>query len=237
MSSDTSASVPATPPPRIGIRSLRDLTAVVMRHLGKSAAVFVVLLGVTAAAVALWSQRYQSEAKLLVNISAAVQPLEVTGRTGGVPRSRESEIQSELAILSSQDLLRRLVEKLGPGPFLGESAHDPASSLTPEEAALLRLDKDMRASGEQESNIIRIVYTNDSPRVAAQVVESLIELYLEKRAHVHRSAGAYEFLSAQLSGLDERLRGLRERLYTIRTEDDIYALDEQRRTVGGDTTS
>ncbi|HEU4418785.1 MAG TPA: hypothetical protein VFT55_07580, partial [Planctomycetota bacterium] len=232
MTGNVNVSIPPLARPRVAIRSLRDLSAVVMRHLGKATAVALLLLGATAAAVLLMSPKYESEAKLLVNISAAVQPLEVTGRTGGVPRSRESEIQSELAILSSLDLLRRVVEKLGPEPFLGASVNEPRSTLTPEEAAVLQFDKNMKPSGEQESNIIRITYTNERADVAALVLENLIELYLEKRAVVHRSPGAYEFLSEQLSGLDERLRGLRERLYTIRTEDDIYALDEQRKSIG-----
>ncbi|HEX6813109.1 MAG TPA: hypothetical protein VF384_15915 [Planctomycetota bacterium] len=227
-----SSAISALPPQRIGIRSLRDVAAVVMRHLGKSAAVFVVVSALATAAMVYWPEIYLSEAKLLVKISGQVEPLEITGRTTGVPRSRESEIQSELAILESQDLLRGVVEKLGPEPFLGTKARDPQSRLSPAEAALLQLEKNMRASGEQESNIIRLVYSNESPDVARQVLETLIALFLEKRVLVHRSPGAYEFLSEQLSGLDERLRGLRERLYTIKAEDDIYALDEQRRSVG-----
>ena len=233
MTGNVNVSVPPLSRPRVGIRSLRDLTAVAMRHLGKASAVFLLLLGATAAAALVLSPQYQSEAKLLVKITAAVDPLEVTGRTGGVPRSRESEIQTEIAILSSLDLLRRVVEKLGPEPFLGDSANEPRTTLTPEDAALIQFDKNMKASGEQESNIIRIAYTNERPIVAAQVLESLIELYLEKRAVVHRSPGAYEFLAEQLSGLDERLRGLRERLYTIKTENDIYSLDEQRKSISG----
>src|SRR5688500_1237023 len=116
MSSEVSSAISTSPPQRIGIRSLRDVSAVVMRHLGKSAAVFVVVAGLAAAAMVLWPQSYLSEAKLLVKISGQVEPLEVAGRTTGVPRSRESEIQSELAILESQDLLRNLVDKLGPDP-------------------------------------------------------------------------------------------------------------------------
>jgi uncharacterized protein involved in exopolysaccharide biosynthesis len=104
-----------------------------------------------------------------------------------VLRSRESEIHSEIAILSSLDLLRRVVEKLGPMPFLGDETTDPDSTLTPEDAALIQFDKNMKVSGEQESNIIRLTYSNEKPAVAAQVLESLIELYLEKHATVHRS--------------------------------------------------
>ena len=231
MTGNVNVSIPPIRP-SIGIRSLRDLTAVVMRHIGKATAVFLLLLGLTAAAVLLWSPQFQSEAKLLVRISAAVEPIDLAGRTGGVPRSRESEIHTEIAILSSLDLLRRVVEKLGPAPFLGDSPPDPESTLTPEDTALIQFDKNMKASGEQESNIIRLAYTNESPAMAAQVLECLIELYLEKRAIVHRSPGAYEFLAEQLNGLDERLRGLRERLYAIRAENDIYALDEQRKSIG-----
>jgi len=231
MTGNVNVSIPPLRP-TVGIRSLRDLTAIVMRHIGKASAVFLLLLGLTAAAVILWSPQFQSEAKLLVKISAAVEPIDLAGRTGGVLRSRESEIHSEIAIMSSLDLLRRVVEKLGPMPFLGDETTDPDSTLTPEDAALIQFDKNLKVSGEQESNIIRLAYSNEKPAVAAQVLESLIELYLEKHAIVHRSPGAYEFLAEQLSGLDERLRGLRERLYTIRADNDIYALDEQRKSIG-----
>jgi uncharacterized protein involved in exopolysaccharide biosynthesis len=232
MTGNVNVSIPPVPRHGVSIRSLRDVFAVVMRHFGKATAVFMLFLALTAAAVIFLPPQYQSEAKLLVKISAAVEPIDLAGRTGGVPRSRESEIHTEMAILSSLDLLGRVVEKLGPGPFLGASPPDPDSPLTPADLALIQFDKNMKPSMEPDSNIIRLDYTNESPAVAAKVLDSLIELYLEKRAIVHRSPGAYEFLSEQLSGQDERLRGLRERLYTIRTENDIYDLDEQRKSIG-----
>jgi len=97
-------------------RSKRDLYCVLFRNKWKvlllSLAIF---LGVTVLTL-VSAEVYRSEAKLLVRLgreSVTLDPTVATGQVVNVSRSRDSEMNSELEVLSSQELLQRLIDVFG----------------------------------------------------------------------------------------------------------------------------
>ena len=95
--------------------SVRDVVYVVFRHKWKVALVFlVVVLGVTGYSYVV-REVFRSEAKLLVRLgreNIAVDP-SVSGTPLPVYSSREGDVKSEIAILTSESLVEETVDTLG----------------------------------------------------------------------------------------------------------------------------
>jgi uncharacterized protein involved in exopolysaccharide biosynthesis len=96
--------------------SLRDLYYVLFRHKWRIFVFFLVTMVVTAVGVALTSDIYLSEAKLLVRLgreNVTLDPTATTGTIVPVRPSHESAINTELEILKSQEIAEMAVDSIG----------------------------------------------------------------------------------------------------------------------------
>lgn len=102
--------------------SLRDLYCVVFRHKSKMVLFFLTVTSTVAIGTFLAAEIYRSEAKLLVRLGRESIRLDPTATTGqiisNISQSRKDEINSEVEILRSRELLQKLVEIIGPGTLL-----------------------------------------------------------------------------------------------------------------------
>src|SRR6185437_4050759 len=73
-------------------------------------------------------------------------------------------------------------------------AHPLPSDL---DRAAQRLGAELKIAPIQKSNIIGVSYRSTSPQLSANVLKSLVGLYLEKHLQVHRSDHEYQFFDEQ----------------------------------------
>lgn len=102
-------------------RSLRDLYYVFFRHKWKMILVFLGVIVIVAVITFFAADIYRSEAKLLVRVgreSVALDPTATTGPIISIGRTHESEINTEIEILKSQELAEKVVEAIGPEALL-----------------------------------------------------------------------------------------------------------------------
>ena len=114
-------------------QSLRDFYYVVFRHKWQSLLFFLVVFGIVAVATLLAPDIYRSEARFLVKLgreSVAVDPTVPEGRIVSINRQMEEQLNSELQILRSRDLVERVVDAVGPERFLKESRAAPGLVAT-----------------------------------------------------------------------------------------------------------
>ena len=101
--------------------TLRDFYYVVFRHKWSMLWVFIgVSLAVTVYTFII-PEYYQSQAKLIVRLgreSVALDPTATTGQIVPVAQTRMSEINSNLEILRSRDMIERVVDKVGVNEIL-----------------------------------------------------------------------------------------------------------------------
>ncbi|MHC4609134.1 MAG: GumC family protein, partial [Planctomycetota bacterium] len=213
---------------RIRERSLRDLYYILFRHKGKAILCFLAVV-ISVTVVTLLSPKiYRSDAKLLVRLgreSVALDPTATTGPIVNVSQSRESEIKSELEILKSQDLAEKVVDTIGPAVLLERA--DAELSAEDREKAVLGVMQDLEIEVLKESNILSISFEAQSPILAQQVVEKLIEFYLEKHISVYRTLGSYQFFAEQSNELQASLAQFEIDLRDLKNETGISALAEQ----------
>ena len=65
------------------------------------------------------------------------------------------------------------------------------------ERAARRLAKKLRVEPVKKTNLIAVGYAADDPRVAARILQSLEDAYLQKHLNVHRPGGELRFFTQQ----------------------------------------
>lgn len=219
-------------------RSMRDIYYVMFRHKGKAILVFLVVMALTGAYAFLPPDLYESQAKLLVRVGQE-SVLDRTGNDGlitSVRPSERSEISTEVDILSSQDLMERVVEDIGLEAFLGPAglalvAEDTLGTAKTEIRAQLakRVVRGLRVSPQQAGNIIYVAYRSQSPTLAQRLVSVLMDRYLDKHLEVHRGPGSQDFFAGQIRQVRAELTSAQERLAKLSNQTGIVSVEEQRR--------
>ena len=199
---------------------LRDWVAIVFRRRRSFVLCFwTVLLGGVIAAI-LQPNRYASEMKILVKRERA-DPM-VTSEASAVQQTSsevtEEELNSEVELLRTRDLLEKVVRVCGLQEqsaslnsswfptFIGNVTAKPVAgedTRVPQAVDLLR--KKLSIEVMRKTSLILVTYESQDPALAARVLSTLSELYLQKHLDVHRPAGAFDFFHQEAERYHQRL--------------------------------
>ena len=198
----------------------------------------------TAAVYFLYPPSYESQAKLLVRYvleRSGVDPVEA--EKAGAASSTEGDrvIGAEMEILTSWDLAMEVARAIGPQRLLPQ-AQDlvtqvaraiglkqllPRSGASATETdAAISIVSGLKVISSKGSNIIFISYKNDNPEVATLVLQELLSRYFVKHLEVHRSAGAFDFVTQQTDQVRARLNQTEDALKSLREKTGIASLKE-----------
>ncbi|HEX4668110.1 MAG TPA: Wzz/FepE/Etk N-terminal domain-containing protein, partial [Chthoniobacterales bacterium] len=219
------------PPP--SLFSVSNILRALFKHKGKI--LILTLLGLVSAAALffLFPPTYVSQAKLLVRYvveRSGVDPTIDTATTGGGRNSQmtDSIIDSEAQILSSWDLAVQTAEAIGPKKLLPNASNPTAID------AAAKISEGLGVDVHKGSNILSVSYRDRHPELAPLVLNELITRYFVKHLEVHRSAGAFDFVTqqtdqvrAQLNQTEDALRPLREKAGIISLATGTAALDAE----------
>ncbi len=218
--------------------SLRDTASVWFRHKLLITVTFLTIAGGTILTTFMLPNEYESRLKILVkNVRAEVliTPERTTGANGASNEDvSETQINSEIELLTSKDLLNQVVTECGlvrQGRSLAQrlSLKDvPQNEAGRIEQASERLAKDLVITPVKKANIIEITYSSSSPQVAAAVLRKLADLYLEKRLKLHRPAGTYEFFKSQADQYEQQLREAEKQLSSFQQGMNVVSLSQQK---------
>jgi uncharacterized protein involved in exopolysaccharide biosynthesis len=207
-----------TPEDRIISRSylpsLRDLFAPLYQHRVAALIVFWVIFGGAAAGIAFMKPEYKSTMKVLVKrerMDPVMSPsANASSQTG--ENVTEDELNSEVEILKSRDLLEQVAVASGlVGAANADGAPAPHSRVELSEA-VSDLQSDLSIVPIRRTTLIEATYRSPDPVLAAGVLSNLAKLYVEKHLAVHRPTGAHEFFDAQTKTFSEELQQAESRL-------------------------
>src|SRR5262245_35907444 len=108
----------------------RDAARILFRHWRKIALTFCGVIAVMLLVIALYPRTYISEAKLMIRIgreSVGLDPTATTGETIMLQKTQEDEINSALAILTSREVLERVVDQVGANRILKDAPAQTAN--------------------------------------------------------------------------------------------------------------
>lgn len=213
--------------------TIRDLVAIGFRHRALIVLSFLgVFLGATLVAL-LEPNRYDASMKILVKrdrVDPVVSPDAVL-TTPLKTEVTEDELNSELALLKSRELLRHIVITCG----LQRSNHTGIGLRAPTIAgdleiarAVRSLERNLRTDVLKKTDLIEASYASSDPRLAANVLSTLGALYLEKHVEVHRPPGAYDFFQKETNKYREELGAAEKRLADFNREADVISASFQK---------
>lgn len=185
----------------------RDVAAVLFRQWRTLLATFtaVVFLALISG---LWARKYEAHMKILVlrqRMDAAVSA-EPNAPAQATPAVTEEELNSEVELLRSEDLLRKVVIATGlqnkDWSIFGRSDENRRIA-----AAVRKLGKDLTIDPVRKADVISVSYQSGDPQLSANVLNILATDYMEKHREVHRASGEFIFFDQQTDrfrhGLEE----------------------------------
>jgi uncharacterized protein involved in exopolysaccharide biosynthesis len=192
--------------------TLRDIATPLFRHRKLVLSIFLVILLGTIVEILVLPKDYEATMKILVKrerVDEAVTPGReaVMSNPGGVT---EEELNSEVELLKSRDLLEKVVvtcdlqnlhfshfgERLFPAGASAENG-DTQDSKRKISQAVLALETKLQIEPLKKTDLIQVTYSSPDPQLAARVLRTLGDLYLEKTVAVHRPPGAFEFFQTE----------------------------------------
>jgi uncharacterized protein involved in exopolysaccharide biosynthesis len=204
------------------------------------------VVGIIAAAAVyfLYPHSYESQAKLLVRYvteRSAVDPIDAEKAAAASNNEADRVIGAEMEILTSWDLAMQVAQAIGPQRLLPppqdlvsrvaralglKGLLPPSGASATESDAAGAVSSGLKVLSSKGSNIILVSYKNRDPQIATLVLQELLSRYFVKHLEVHRSAGAFDFVTQQTDQVRARLNQTEDALKSLRQKTGIASLKE-----------
>src|SRR5260370_13079752 len=215
----------------IASQTLRELAAVLFRQGTFFVCVWGLVFGL-AIVYAFTGATYRAHARVLVRRGRADPP--VTAQQNAPPdfsrvEGNEEELNSEVELLKDNDVLRRVVQANG------LAGHDWLHWLRPHEGEPARTERAakklagrLKVESIKKTNLIAVSYDSADPQVAAQVLQSLTGIYLEKHMEVSRPNGQLRFFNLQTQEARRQLEEAKGKLIDFTDKHGVVMAGQQR---------
>jgi uncharacterized protein involved in exopolysaccharide biosynthesis len=239
--------------------SFRDALSVFFKRKTIITAFFLTVLAVALITLKLLPPSYAATSKILVKIgredvyTPAVTPSNAL-ISPMMSMIREEQLNSEVQILTSDNLAEKLVERMTPqGLYPGMFDDHPwytikgmrdmvigiykgiegffaplSANPTPAQRAMKRfINKDLRVRGTGDSNVIEVTVHSYVPQLSADAANNLVDLYLDERARIHNDVEGGIF-AMQMKDIDARLEKAQNDLQTFREQNNMVDVGNER---------
>jgi polysaccharide biosynthesis protein PslE len=211
--------------------TLRELATVMFRQrrlfVGVSGLIFLLAL-----VYAVAGATYRAHARVLVRKGRSDPP--VTAQQNAPPdfsrvEVTEEELNSEVELLKDDDVLRHVVQAND------LAAHDWLRWLRPYEEEAARTERaaktlagQLKVESIKKTNLIAVSYDSPDPKVAANVLQSLTRVYLQKHMEVQRPTGQTRFFDLQTEESRRQLEEAEQRLIGFSKQRGVVMAAQQR---------
>ncbi len=205
-------------------------------------AAFLIASGLAASSwIVLSEPSYEASAQILVKVGREISApsQDIIGGAGFVRQKRREDIFAEVEILESLHVLEQVVAEIGPDAILGADPDEDASEaeptmedsspkLTPDQRALIVLDRDVIIQAVIRSDTIRMHYSNADPDTALLVIDTLLAKYLERHIEVHKGGHMDVVFEPQVEHYGRALSRLEDQIDALEREEGVFSLETQR---------
>jgi uncharacterized protein involved in exopolysaccharide biosynthesis len=175
-----------------------------------------------------WVPKYESRMKILVRRqrSDAIVSSSATEPSQFSDQVTEEDLNTEVELLNSEDLLRQVV--LSTGLVGNLSSADEAARNKQIARATFKLSKGLTIEPLRKSNVISVRYVTRDPQKAAEVLRALAAAYIEKHMEAHRSSGEFKFFDQQAQQYEQGLNTAQEKLLDFTKGTGVVSADLER---------
>lgn len=218
--------------------SVRDFLHLVFKRKAQILTFFGATVLIVTIGTLLWPPAFEAASQILVKIGRENLFVPASGVSPVVNINREHQINSEIEILKSRSLAKKVVDALGPktiypklkekGARSGGNGKGADARKFLVEKAALKLQKGLDIKAVKKSNVIEVRFTNRDPEMAAAVVNKLVDFFLDRHLDVHKNPQSYQFFKKQSQALKEKLMQGEEKLKAFKGEHNLTSLEEER---------
>lgn len=234
-SSDAAAS--AISASRAGRPQLSIIDILLMLWRGKWIVILVAIPFVAAALALALTMPKEYEALSRIQVTAGSERVfdPIVGGLQATVLSQEEITESEIELLRSPVIADRVIQKLGLEviyPKMHEAMQKAPVADRPliYEEAVAALQKNFYAGAAPKNPVIRTVYKNENPVVAADVLNTFIKTYLEYRAEVFAKDDT-GFLSTQRKAANKKLADADKAIEKFMVTNRVGDFDTEKKSV------
>lgn len=160
-----------------------DVLRLLLRELWLIALIFCVIFGLGALVAVKMPADYTAGASLLMQLSPNyVYDPAAGGAASGVAATIDQIVQSEVEILNSTELKKRVIARLGYKVILPDAPQywnptTDAAHMAADQAALKVLQNGFTASTAPQTNVVHLTFKHSDPMSAALILNTLIDEY------------------------------------------------------------
>lgn len=187
--------------------AMRDVASVIHRRKRALSITFFSVIGAALLLAFLLPNKYESSAELLVErarADAVISPEQTVGSQMPPTEVSDADLASELELLQTNDILHKVVIENG--------LAGPNPSPVDIDKAAEKLDAQLKIDPIKKSNIIGVSYKSKNAQLSANVLTSLIALYMDKHLSVHRSNHEYQFFDQQAQLYKKQLAAVEKQI-------------------------
>lgn len=209
--------------------SLRDILTLFFKHKNKILGVFFGIVFTVTIGSFIIPPTYQSESTLMVKMGREhIYRPEVGTANPPVSFDQERIIESEVQIVSSRDLIQRVIEHLDVGVIYPDLLENPPSGMTPLEASIREAEENLDTLVVKDSNVIKVAFQHESPEISQKVVSLLINFLLEKHLEIFSNPQA-SFLEKQAIAYERQLNDSKTQLQKFKQQHGLSSLFEEQK--------
>ena len=234
-----------------------DLLEIIFRHKLKIFFIPLFFLVMTIAVILFFPRKYRSEAKLFLQVGRQSLGIDATANLGSaaslIQNNRDEEVKSALQVVGSRGVISQVVQKLTPEYILTGASPDSENNesnsmikeiqdsvgsvlgilksidpISPDEEAVIKIEEGLKISAERNSMVLTATFDAKSPKVAQNVLDTLIEVYQDEHLRIHRNGQAGGFLSEQRDILLKKYSDAQEEVKNTKNEFAISSVDGRR---------
>jgi len=212
-----------------------DVGALLWRDRFLMLVVFVVIVVIGLGVALAMKTRYPAHASLLVRLGPeyVYQPNIGDAARGAIP-TNDQLVQSEVEILDSPELRRRVIDELGmaevmPSKARAYAAAPPAKKVQIREVVAAAMGTNLKVDTAPDSDVVRVTYTDTDPARASLVLNRLLDDYLAYRTSVLQSSSQ--------PVIDQQLRSFQDQLAQADADYEKFLADNQVTDFDAEKTS
>jgi len=229
---------------------MKEMLTVLFRRKWHAAAFFLLIAGVPVALSYVLPARYEATATLLLTPGRYKKPFVPTERDSRTPFMQVSmeDVGSEVEILLSRPVLSEVVDRThldrecdpagmrtkadiacAAGRAFGSTLRTLGLTATvpAREAAIDRLRRKVDVEFVKRTNVIEVSWRGATPDLARDVVNALVEAYLEHHIAVHGNTYALDAIERQAADDSRRLQEAEGRLSAFSARNAISDIEAQ----------
>jgi uncharacterized protein involved in exopolysaccharide biosynthesis len=221
---------------------------------------FCVTLPLVVGLLLIVPRQYESEGKFFVRFGRGgmtLDPTTTTSQTVQIMESREAEVNTVADILASRALIDQVVDKIGAErilkstfvfadriklpelPTFSSAASDGDKSLDGtdyaelkrREKAIRKLSESIKVKPAKKGATITLSCRASSPELAREIVQTLMDTYLDIHIKAHRTDESYPFFVEQFNLHEGAVQELTERMRDFKNSAGITSIFGERDAV------